>query len=224
MFNPDNHIIRTVSHNTTHRVNLMTNTDSFDARGLACPAPVLKTKELIEGKNPDLLTIIVDNEAARQNVTRFFESRHYEVNVNKNGNDFAVTGKKQGVDASAAPVLEEAGPDQAKKTLVFISADRIGRGDDELGTKLMLSFVSTLKEMGDDLWMIVFVNSGVKLTVTGSGALPALKDLAAGGVKILVCGTCLNHFSILDMKEVGETTNMLDIVMAMQLADKTVSM
>jgi hypothetical protein len=35
-----------------------------------------------------------------------------------------------------------------------------------------------------------------------------------------VCGTCLTHFDLMDQKAIGQTTNMLDIVTAMQLADK----
>jgi hypothetical protein len=38
-----------------------------------------------------------------------------------------------------------------------------------------------------------------------------------------VCGTCLNHFNLIERKQVGETTNMLDIVTAMQLADKVIN-
>lgn len=105
----------------------------------------------------------------------------------------------------------------------MVAADRMGRGDDELGTKLMINFIKTLKEMGDELWRLVFVNSGVKLTITGAAPLADLKDLDAAGVTILVCGTCLDHFQLLEQKQVGETTNMLDIVTAMQLADKVVT-
>ena len=43
----------------------------IDARKLACPAPVLATKEAIENEHPDSLQVIVDNDAARQNVFRF---------------------------------------------------------------------------------------------------------------------------------------------------------
>ena len=78
--------------------------------------------------------------------------------------------------------------------------------------------------MGPELWRLVFVNAGVKLTTADSEALPILRDLKKDGVKILVCGTCLTYFNLLDKKEVGETTNMLDIVTAMQLADKVINM
>jgi CheY-specific phosphatase CheX len=77
--------------------------------------------------------------------------------------------------------------------------------------------------MGDELWRLVFVNNGVKLTTDGSEVLEELKDYAKEGLSILVCGTCLNHFNLLDKKQVGETTNMLDIVTAMQLANKVIS-
>ena len=99
----------------------------------------------------------------------------------------------------------------------------MGNGDDGLGAKLMISFIKTLKEMGDELWRLVFVNSGVKLTIDGAGTLQDLKDLEAEGLTILVCGTCLDHFDLLENKQVGQTTNMLDIVTAMQLADKVIN-
>ena len=53
--------------------------------------------------------------------------------------------------------------------------------------------------------------------------LPVLKEYENQGLHILVCDTCLTHFDLLDQKQVGETTNMLDIVTAMQLADKVIN-
>jgi hypothetical protein len=61
------------------------------------------------------------------------------------------------------------------------------------------------------------------LTVTGAETLPTLQELEGKGTYILVCGTCLTHFDLLGKKQVGETTNMLDIVTAMQLADKVIN-
>jgi selenium metabolism protein YedF len=107
--------------------------------------------------------------------------------------------------------------------MVLIATDRLGNGDDELGKKLIISFIKTIKEMGDELWRLVLVNNGVKLTIDDS---PVLEELAAyenDGLTILVCGTCLAHFGLLGAKKVGETTNMLDIVTAMQLADKVIN-
>jgi len=77
--------------------------------------------------------------------------------------------------------------------------------------------------MGDELWRLVFINNGVKLTIEDAETLEDLKELAENGIHILVCGTCLTHFDLMDKKKVGETTNMLDIVTSMQLADTVIN-
>jgi len=195
----------------------------LDCRGLACPAPVLQTKELLEKNHPEGITVLVDNEAARQNVTRFLESRSFEVTIRQDGEVFTVIGKGEGGAVPVAAPAEVADTDK-KRIMVMIATDRLGRGDDELGGKLLVNFIKTLKEMGDELWRLVLVNNGVKLTIDGSPVLADLKALDGSGVMILVCGTCLDHFHLLDKKQVGETTNMLDIVTAMQLADKVINL
>ena len=113
---------------------------------------------------------------------------------------------------------------QSETILVVIASDRMGFGDDDLGRKLMISFIKTLGEMGDDLWRIVLVNNGVKLTIEGSAVLETLQAYETQKISIWVCGTCLTHFDLLNEKQVGETTNMLDIVTAMQLATKVITL
>lgn len=194
----------------------------IDARGLACPAPVLQTKAAIEEAQTPLIRVIVDNDASRQNVERFLESRNYETLFVREGEDFFVTGKKgEGTLPEETPAEKPA--KDLKKIMVLVATNMMGRGDDTLGKKLMVNFIKTLEEMGAELWRLVFVNSGVKLAAEGSEVLPELTAYEKSGLKILVCGTCLTHFDLLDKKEVGETTNMLDIVTAMQLADKVIN-
>ena len=60
------------------------------------------------------------------------------------------------------------------------------------------------------------------MTINGSDVLNDLKEFENKRLEILVCRTCLTHFDLLEAKKVGETTNMLDIVTAMQLADKVI--
>ena len=191
---------------------------------MACPAPVLKTKELIEQEKPENLIVIVDNEAARQNVTRFMEYQGFNVSASEEGTDFHVTGHAgEGAESAAKPEKTIESEEWKQKIMVMVGSDRMGHGDDALGLKLMVSFLKTVKEMGDELWRLVFVNNGVKMTTSDSEVLPVLEELEKSGVYILVCGTCLTHFNLLEKKMVGETTNMLDIVTAMQLADKVVN-
>jgi selenium metabolism protein YedF len=195
---------------------------SIDCRGLACPAPVLKTKELIEQEQPENLVVTVDNEAAKENVTRFMEHQGFVVSTRADGSDFEVSGRAQG-SAKPGPVKAVEPEELKQKIMVMVGTDRMGYGDDVLGLKLMISFLKTLKEMGGELWRLVFVNNGVKMTISESEVLPILTALEKAGVYILVCGTCLDHFNLLEKKMVGETTNMLDIVTAMQLADKVIN-
>ena len=195
----------------------------IDARKLSCPAPVLAAKEAIENEQPMIIQVLVDNDAARQNVSRFLTSRSYKVEFQAEGPDFLITGTTDGEIVPEREIKRISEDGETTKIMVIIATDRMGYGDDELGLKLIISFIKTLKEMGADLWRLVFVNNGVKLTITGSEVLDDIKELAGSGVHILVCGTCLMHFNILEEKQVGETTNMLDIVTAMQLADKVIN-
>jgi len=195
----------------------------IDARGLACPAPVLQTKAALQQGHPNRVRVVVDNAASQQNVQRFLESQGFLTALEQDGVDCAVIGSYDAAP-SAQPQPEPAPSTAAKKIMVMCAADRIGNGDDVLGLKLMINFLRTLKEMGDELWRLVFVNNGVKLTIEGSEVLEDLKAYEAAGLNILVCGTCLEHFKLLEKKQVGETTNMLDIVTAMQLSDKVINL
>jgi len=214
-------------------------THEIDARGLDCPAPVLKTKEAVEKQAAAKIKVIVDNTAAVENVSRFLNYQQYEVSVETTGTFFAVTGIRK--ETGAASQSRDKKPDKSRpdpsgqkkdhkqdcdheKILVMIASEYMGRGDDDLGAKLMKNFIITLKEMGEDLWRLIFVNGGVKFTIDGSEILPDLKELEKQGIHILVCGTCLNYFKILEKKQVGETTNMLDIVTSVQLADKVINL
>ncbi len=205
----------------------MNSEKQIDCQGLPCPQPVLKCKEVIEQDKPLLIKVLVDNDPALENVSRFLSLRGYHLHKpEKLGTYWHISASRK-----SDPVINE---DQQKhaaikedqgleRILVFISSDKIGQGDDELSTKLMLNFLSTLPEM-ESLWTVVFVNSGVKLTIEGSPALESIQRLESNNVSILVCGTCLEFFKITDKKRTGQTTNMLDIITGMNLSDKVISM
>ncbi|RJP75188.1 MAG: sulfurtransferase-like selenium metabolism protein YedF [Desulfobacteraceae bacterium] len=195
----------------------------IDVKGLACPAPVIQTKSILEKEHPEAVNVIVDNEAASQNVGRFLQSQQYKVSMEKQGNDFHVRGVRN-LNETSEPAPRQQPKTDRQKILIMIGSDKIGHGDDDLGEKLMISFLKTLNEMGPDLWRLVFVNNGVKLTIENAAVLNDLKHLEECGTHILVCGTCLNHFHLLEQKRVGQTTNMLDIITSMQLADKIINL
>ncbi len=194
----------------------------IDVRGLACPAPVLRTKAALQGASPTSVRVVTDNAASQQNVQRFLESQGFQTVLEQIGSDYIVIGNCDSM-LSGKPYPAAETHSDAKKIMVMCTSDRLGFGDDRLGQRLMANFLGTLKEMGDELWSLIFVNNGVKLTIEGSDVLEDLQAYESTGLKILVCGTCLEHFGLLEKKQVGETTNMLDIVTAMQLADKVIN-
>lgn len=195
----------------------------LDCRGLACPMPVLRCKECLEADAPALLSVTVDNQAARENVDRYLTREGYAVTVTEADGLFVLTARRGASGPSPAPKPTSAAPLPAgAKTLVCITADTIGRGDPVLGAKLMVNFCATLPELGDALWRIILLNGGVKLAVADSPVIDSLCSLAEAGVSILVCGTCLDFYGLLAAKAVGETTNMLDVVTSLALADKVI--
>ena len=201
-----------------------------------CPNPVLRCKRLLDEQTPQKLEVIVDNEAAMDNVRRYLSSKGMHIeDTRKDGTLWTITASSQAPLASqevsgaapadqAARAASEACPVCVPKILVFLTADTIGQGDETLGARLMGNFLNTLPELGDALWRIIMVNGAVKLATAANPAIEALKKLEAAGVSILVCGTCLEFFQLMDQKEVGQVTNMLDVVTSQQLADKVITL
>jgi selenium metabolism protein YedF len=100
----------------------------------------------------------------------------------------------------------------------------MGRGDDELGRVLLRSYLHTLTEITPRPDVLIFFNSGVMLAVEGSPALDDLRALAAQGVKLLLCGTCVGHFGLKDKVAVGEISNMYAISETLLRAHKVISL
>lgn len=196
--------------------------ERLDCRGLACPAPVLKVKDALDRSFVDRITVWVDNPASKENVRRFLMRAGFQVQVQEDEQGVAVIGSRG--EQETCEVFVPKFDAESSRILVLVGTARLGSGDDVLGAKLMENFLGTLKEVGPALWRLVFLNGGVHLTVEGSPVLDILKNLEKDKVTILVCGTCLNHFGLLEKKAVGETTNMLDIVTSMQLADRVISL
>lgn len=62
----------------------------LDARGCACPEPVLKVKRAVEQPHEEI-EILVDNNTAVQNITRFAKNKGYGVSVIQRDDDFQLS-------------------------------------------------------------------------------------------------------------------------------------
>ncbi len=200
----------------------------LNCEGEPCPNPVLRCKQVLDAQAPDQMQVVVDNDAAKENVCRFLASKGMRVDrTEKSGRLWTISvSRADAAGGEAAPAGQPGAaecPVCAPKILVFLTSDVIGHGDDTLGARLMGNFLNTLPELGDALWRIIMVNGGVKLATAANPAIEKLKSLEAAGVSILVCGTCLEFFQLMDQKEVGQVTNMLDVVTSQHLADKVIT-
>lgn len=115
------------------------------------------------------------------------------------------------------------GPETNPKTVIYINSERMGSGDDGLGTLLIGTFLSTLGDFVREVSHILLVNGGVKLACEGSDKADYLVSLEEAGVEILSCGTCVNHFELTDKVKAGQISNMFTILQVLTTADSIVT-
>ena len=194
-----------------------------NAIGDTCPIPVVKTKNAIkEMGGTGTVEVLVDNEIAVQNLTKMANQKGYQI-VSKKLEEHKYQSLITVGEGSPEEVVEEeiyCAPDsRAKKTVVVIDSNLMGRGNDELGKVLMKGFIYALTQQDVLPSKVIFYNGGATLTCEGSDSLEDLQSLEAQGVEIVTCGTCLNYYGMTDNLKVGSVTNMYDICEAMVMAD-----
>jgi selenium metabolism protein YedF len=194
---------------------------TVDARGLACPQPVILTRNALQ--ESDAVTTIVDNETSKSNVSRMAAKQGYQADVEEREDGIYVHLTKGEEAAKETEALPLAAPASGPLVLT-VPSDIMGRGDEELGGILVRAFFHTLGEVEPLPDAIIFFNSGVKLVVEGSPVVEDLQTLKDRGIEILACGTCLGHFELKDRVAVGEVSNMYTIAETMLGAGKVVTL
>ncbi|MEW6440462.1 MAG: sulfurtransferase-like selenium metabolism protein YedF [bacterium] len=205
---------------------------TIDARGLACPGPVLKTKAALEEDPGAAIEVLVDNEGSSENVLRFARSQGRAARSVAEGAAFRVligSGEPSGLPArEPSPSPDPASPEPLPACrdgglVLYVGADQMGRGSEDLGRKLMRGFLRTWLDGERKPWRILFLNSGVRLTTVDEEAVEILELLEHRGVEVLSCGTCLEHFGLIQALRVGRVTNMYEIVETFSAAHRVVS-
>lgn len=191
----------------------------IDARGLACPKPVINTKKELDKLENGIVLVTVDNAIARENILKLSKSLNCEVSTIKEEKDLIVLEIKKGKDV----MIENKKNEELEDKCIFISSDKMGQGNDELGDVLIKGFIYTLTEVKPYPKHIVFVNSAVNLTAKNKATIENLKILEECGVEILSCGTCLDYYGLKESLEVGCVTNMYNIVDIMKNTSQTIS-
>ncbi len=200
----------------------------IDCRGLDCPEPVLRTKSALEDETSDLVTIIVDNRVARDNVMRFLRSKNLQPEYHESQGIYRISVKPgtmqaKKVSPSEEAVLKASLQGLSSRPVLFISTDQLGTGSSELGRLLLKNFIYTLTKRDEVPLALVLMNTGVKLSVEDSPVLEELKFLEASGVEILVCGTCLDYYELKEQHRAGQVSNMYDIADLLLSAGRVVT-
>lgn len=202
-------------------------TKIIDATGMACPMPVIMAKKEIEA-NHDSFIITVDNAIAVENLKKLAVSQSYDAVVSGSGERFEVRFITDGREIPETEMIVL--PDSSAtiwgtgKWVVFMGKDYIGEGDYELGSALVKMFFYTLSQADDVPESILFMNSGVKLPTLDEQVVSHLQALEDRGVKILVCGTCLDYYKLKGDLKLGEISNMYDITEKMFAASKVIAL
>jgi selenium metabolism protein YedF len=193
-----------------------------DARGLACPQPVVQTQRAMQ--RADLVVTLVDNETSLTNVSRMAERAGWETQVTREGEAFRIEMAR----GTALPETTRLVVGKAEALdgppVVVVSSDVMGRGNEELGDILIRSFFHTFGEIEPLPQTIVFFNTGARLACQGSHVLDDLRALESKGIEMLVCGTCLGYLELKEKLAVGQVSNMYDIAETLLRAGRVVNL
>ncbi len=191
----------------------------IDCRGLACPQPVVATKEALDQLKEEEMIVIVDNASSCNNVERFVRSQGCSAAIKEEGQDFYIHVRKTGGQGEKKTAPSD---EKTKKIVVYINSHLLGEGDEALGSFLMKAFLKTLLDLETQPNRLILVNSGVQLAAEDSKVLESLQGLSEKGVEIVCCGTCIDFYKLKGKTKVGIISNMYDIVQSMIEADRVI--
>ena len=193
--------------------------------GKTCPIPLIETKKAIKAlTSPDTVEVMVDNNMAVKNITRFATDSGYKITTDKiSDKEFKLTIEVKEIKSEEEKKMAEScdacgATDNTGNIVVAIGSEKMGCGDEKLGKNLMKAFIYSLSQAEVHPKTMLFFNGGANLTCEGSLSLLDLENLKELGTKIYTCGTCLDFYGLKEKLKVGEITNMYDIVSTMESA------
>jgi len=169
-----------------------------DARGLACPKPVVLAEEALRNIYEGSIDVLVDNESSVKNLQKFASKHGWHSEVFKENEYWRVKITK----GYTCTIEQEQDEEKQYGIFLIISTDTLGK-DQDIGAVLMKGFLETLhvtKQLPD---VIFFLNAAVKLTTLNQETVKILKEIEKEGVEIYSCGTCLKHYGLQDQLKVG---------------------
>ena len=186
---------------------------TVDTRGLKCPKPLIMLKEALhEMKDGDEVTVYIDNDTSLKNMVTFLKDQGSDPKVTSEGKVHTIKAVRPELNlADVNPELYCDNHLVAVDYVVCIKSDLMGDGDPDLGKVLIESFLDNLKLQQQLPTHVVMYNAGVKLAMKQSPVCSSLSELEELGTRIMLCGTCIDHYGLQYDIGVGMISNMVVI-------------
>jgi selenium metabolism protein YedF len=200
---------------------------TVDARGQPCPKPLIMTKQALQGNAVGTaIAVRIDNETSCRNVERFLRDNGMPPRIDQDGAEFTVRFIKIAPELAAPDAAAYCLPARGRMEssyVVTLAGDTVGRGSAELGGMLMHGLLATLAEATPLPTHVLLYSSAVLLAAEGSPHVAGLRELERRGVKILLCGTCVDFYRKKTEIRVGSISSMLTILEVQLQAGKIIA-
>ena len=200
-----------------------------DVRGMICPMPLIEMKRALKrwddgGKKEPQMLLILDNVTAKENIESYLTDHQFSFVANEENGDFFIKiflSEREHVEAES-PLPQKVLSERETSSVILLTANVMGQGEEELGKILLQGFMNTLNSLEVPPASIIFYNSAVLLAVPDSSVAAALADLSQKGTRLLVCGTCVDYFNLEKSSLIGTISNMYEIVDLLMKATKII--
>ncbi len=192
-----------------------------DAKGKTCPVPLVMTKKVFDPlAEGDQMQVLVDNDTSAKNVETFVQESGGQVKLEKEGSVTTLTITK-GVQAESGQA--ESYCSTTAPHVIYVSTNRVGvDGEEDFGKALMQTFLQTIKDVTPRPSHLLFMHRGVQLLKKGTKTAEAVAELEQQGISVIVCGTCLDYYNLMDERACGKVSNMYDILSILSQAGKVI--
>lgn len=168
------------------------------------------------------ISVEIDNDTSLKNLLSYLKDQGAEPEVSSAGGVHTLIVTTPDKDLSASNPAAYCSSDLPTDYVVCIKGELMGEGDPELGRVLMETFLDNLKLQEQLPSHVVLYNGGVKLAMLSSPVCSSLAELEELGTRIMLCGTCIDHYGIQMDIGVGMISNMVVITETMAAAGHVV--
>jgi selenium metabolism protein YedF len=191
---------------------------------LLCPRPLIMLKEaLLELNTGEKIKVETDNETSLKNLLSYLKDQGVVPEVNSKGTVHTLITVKPEKDLADSNPGMYCSTEKNTEYAVCIKGELMGDGDPELGRVLMETFVDNLKLQEHLPTHVVLYNGGVKLATKQSPVCSSLSELEELGTRIMLCGTCIDHYDLQFEIGVGMISNMIVLTETLAAAGHVVT-